>query len=305
MLFNDDRKFYKEIGALKRLGAAVPPLAAQRQAELKAVLLSRLGQTAKAEQAKFFWWHRHLLLLRYVVAVLAGLSIIGGTAYASGGALPGDTLYPVKLATEQVRLTLALTPEAKVSLQTRFAQTRLQELQQLSERLSQQSGGMAAVSSTPVAAPAGGASLSAAATDSADSLSPDNLRLRIRAEEKARQDVGTALENLQQLQAQAQASGDSRTASSLRDSILNLRQQAQQQNIVPDDGSEHPVLENLRDRMQEQRQNAPATATPPSSFLAPTSTVRAQGDVQGQVQPVSAGGSDGQRLDRLKNLLGN
>ncbi|MHB8710075.1 MAG: DUF5667 domain-containing protein [Minisyncoccota bacterium] len=52
----------------------------------------------------------------------------GGLAYAADGALPGDTLYPIKVAVvEPVRVALAASPEAKASLQMTFAERRVDE----------------------------------------------------------------------------------------------------------------------------------------------------------------------------------
>lgn len=71
-----------------------------------------------------------------IVALLAG----GGTAYASQGSLPGDTLYPVKLMTEDVQTTVAFDPEKKAGLETRFANRRLEEIKKLQVRLRNKNG---------------------------------------------------------------------------------------------------------------------------------------------------------------------
>lgn len=56
-----------------------------------------------------------------------------GTAYASQGTLPGETLYPVKLWTEDARLALASTPAEQASLRVEFSERRLDEVQLLFE----------------------------------------------------------------------------------------------------------------------------------------------------------------------------
>lgn len=73
-----------------------------------------------------------------IVVLLAG----GGTAYAAQGSLPGDTLYPVKLLTENAQTTLALRPEKKVELEVNFANRRLEELQKLQAKIKQRKGEM-------------------------------------------------------------------------------------------------------------------------------------------------------------------
>jgi hypothetical protein len=61
------------------------------------------------------------------------LLLFGSAVSASAASVPGDFLYPVKRAAEQVRL--ALTPEQeRVDLHLEFARQRLQELQVLTDR---------------------------------------------------------------------------------------------------------------------------------------------------------------------------
>jgi len=66
-----------------------------------------------------------------ILALVASL-LGGGTAYASGNALPGDALYPVKLAIEDARL-LITEDAGEVLLNIEFLQTRMQEIQTLIE----------------------------------------------------------------------------------------------------------------------------------------------------------------------------
>lgn len=68
------------------------------------------------------------------VAVASGLAslMIGttGVAVASQQALPGDLLYPVKQATESVRMALASGEDARGRLHLRFAGERLEEVEE-------------------------------------------------------------------------------------------------------------------------------------------------------------------------------
>jgi DNA-binding transcriptional MerR regulator len=68
-----------------------------------------------------------------VAAVVAVSTMAGGTgvAAASTDALPGQMLYPVKRAVEQVMLTAAWTPSAEARVQTRLAARRLAEAERL------------------------------------------------------------------------------------------------------------------------------------------------------------------------------
>ena len=71
---------------------------------------------------------RHAAAVAVAVSTLAGGS---GVAAASTDALPGQMLYPVKRAVEQVMLTAAWTPTAEARVQTELASRRLDEAEQL------------------------------------------------------------------------------------------------------------------------------------------------------------------------------
>lgn len=67
-----------------------------------------------------------------VVVVLIVISMLaGGIAYAAQDSLPGDSLYPVKIRTEDIRLMTARNSADKAELNLKFAQTRLVEMSKL------------------------------------------------------------------------------------------------------------------------------------------------------------------------------
>lgn len=70
------------------------------------------------------------------LAVLLILTLSsGGVVYASERALPGDTLYPIKIAiVEPVRVALAASPEASATLQMTFAERRVDEAATLASK---------------------------------------------------------------------------------------------------------------------------------------------------------------------------
>ena len=68
-----------------------------------------------------------------IVVVVALCAAGGGTAYASQDSLPGDTLYPVKLGTEQVQRTFTIDDTSKVKLEMKFAANRLREMKAVAE----------------------------------------------------------------------------------------------------------------------------------------------------------------------------
>jgi hypothetical protein len=74
---------------------------------------------------------RGLTTIAASVLILFGL--LGGGTIASANSLPGDPLYPLKRASEQVQLALTFVAETKAELRTSFEQRRLEEVQSVVE----------------------------------------------------------------------------------------------------------------------------------------------------------------------------
>jgi hypothetical protein len=71
------------------------------------------------------------------VAVLVVSAFVGGFALsslASADTMPGETLYPIKLATEEVKIALAFSDVEKVELLTQSAETRAEEIAYATEK---------------------------------------------------------------------------------------------------------------------------------------------------------------------------
>jgi len=76
----------------------------------------------------------HSIHLRLAVSMTIVILLVVGllsTGLGSAAALPGDTLYPVKIALEQVQLNLAAGPAQRLQLLENFDQVRAQEVNQL------------------------------------------------------------------------------------------------------------------------------------------------------------------------------
>jgi hypothetical protein len=70
----------------------------------------------------------------FAYAFSAVLIVGSGTAYAAQGSLPGNPLYPVKVnITERLETAFALTPEAKIDVNERIAERRIEEVVSLTE----------------------------------------------------------------------------------------------------------------------------------------------------------------------------
>lgn len=66
-----------------------------------------------------------------VNAVLVVLVLFWGLSTVSADSVPGDVLYPVKRATEQVRFALTFGPADRAELRLTFSEKRLKELSEL------------------------------------------------------------------------------------------------------------------------------------------------------------------------------
>lgn len=131
------KKFEREITLLKRLGEKRKnsPVVFD-DTGVKSKLLIRIAAEAKPAPKPYGWQPKKSVALRfrYLAGVLLGLSLMAGTVVAAEGSKPGDVLYPVQKAKENVQLTLAGSQEAKAQLLGNFAQKRLNEFKQLHQR---------------------------------------------------------------------------------------------------------------------------------------------------------------------------
>ncbi|MFT4082833.1 MAG: DUF5667 domain-containing protein [Nocardioides sp.] len=115
--------------------AATELTEAARQAEERndRLTVRRLSDPTKAGRRR-----------RRMAVGIAALVIVGGTtgtALASQNALPGDTLYPVKRAVENLRTGLSISDHAKGTQLLGDAGTRLEEVRELAESIAQTTPG--------------------------------------------------------------------------------------------------------------------------------------------------------------------
>jgi hypothetical protein len=109
---------------VKKLGIGVEPNVTFGE-RIRRTVRGRYRPTSVQRRFAMSW----LLVSAIVLSVFAGGGV--GVAYAADGAVPGDALYGVDLGVEALRLFLAFDQEAKAELALRFADERLEELQEL------------------------------------------------------------------------------------------------------------------------------------------------------------------------------
>ncbi len=93
------------------------------------------NKVAAAPSQPTNWSHFLLLIRKPMPIVLIGLvalfSVGGGVTYAAQDALPGQTLYPVKIASENTRVFIEPDIDDRAELELRYAQRRTDELNEL------------------------------------------------------------------------------------------------------------------------------------------------------------------------------
>ncbi|SRR6266404_2530728 len=240
MMFNV-KKFNKEIAALAGLKNSGDVLTPQEQNQIKAQILKAIAEPAAASAPGYFWTARRQKIARYISTVILGLSLVGGTAFASSGAAkPGDLLYPLKRTKEKVWLNLAVSEELKASLKAKFAQERLKELNELlidqsttndSSSVNQASGANATATPGHIKAVNSG------------TLNNKHL-LQMAAKQEAGTEVSQALQALEQVQTKLEANGNTQAAISVKDNILELRGQAQLQHVDVDAKNSNDINNN-------------------------------------------------------------
>lgn len=233
------KKFKREIESLKQLEQHGAKLSDESLAENRRKILLAIESAPKPVKTtvSVSLWSK---IFRYGLPSLLGISLLGGTAFASGNAKPGDILYPVKRAVEQVRLNLAVSDTTKAELQAQFAQERLKELKEISlspaapEQKHEDSSLRATVSPQILLLPATDSTSTVsdeASGDEQNKRDDKNKKLRAQTKAEASVEVSNAIKALEKVRSKLQAKGDQQAAEQINSNILNLQNQAQQQDV--------------------------------------------------------------------------
>lgn len=226
------KKFNKEIRDLRRLKQAQPdePLTLERAEVIKHKVLTAIAQEPQPALAEASLKTRladtSQRFIRFVVSVLLGLSLVGGSAFASDSAKPGEVLYPIKRFKEKVELGLALSEQGKAGLEAKFAQERLTELQEISVEKYQ-----AIIKTTEDA----GGDLHQATSTTTKIDDDRKHKLEVQVRQDAAAAVTDAMHALEKVQTKLKAKGDNRGADSVNNDILNLKGHAKEQHVYPTD----------------------------------------------------------------------
>jgi hypothetical protein len=100
----------------------VPPLLATRHAAALGLDVASPLERGRSRRRR---------VVTVLIAAAIGVALMGGAAMASGNALPGQLLYPVKKAVEKIELALNNSPSGRANTHLEFAHRRLEELSRL------------------------------------------------------------------------------------------------------------------------------------------------------------------------------
>ncbi len=114
-----------ETALATRQAAAIQPRA-EFKAKARYQFRSALQEAASPRSRPFLSWFPRWATV--VTIVLGVLMMGGGTIAAASYSMPDNLLYPVKLATEQVQLTLTPSDIGKANLCAKFADRRVAEI---------------------------------------------------------------------------------------------------------------------------------------------------------------------------------
>jgi|SRR3989344_7987621 len=233
MIFNT-QKFKKEINALASLRGQqlLHPL---KREQLKLKIFSRLDEAIETtpvvvlQKTRVYFW-------RYAFSILTGLALFGGSAVASSNSLPGDMLYPVKLAKERIEFSLAFTAEGEAKVETKHAEKRLEELgkirfqtNELPEEPDEQTGVNVQIQNTATTSAASSSTVSTEVKQT--KTARVKRKAEIKAETAAQIQIEKAIAALTKVQTKLEEKGNASAAAQIGTNIQNLQNQAESQNI--------------------------------------------------------------------------
>ncbi len=118
----------RELKRLRRIPVPESVLEAGRKRLLE--FMAETPMVPLGRRPMLLRWRPAAVMLLVAVFVTSG----GGIVFAAQRALPGDHLYALKLASEEVQERLAISPAQKFAVQASHAARRLDETEQLMQR---------------------------------------------------------------------------------------------------------------------------------------------------------------------------
>ena len=126
---NDEQKFDQQIKQWRKTEHGII-LDNLRKEQIKKYILANLDSTAETSAfPKRLGLLERRRTMTTILSVLIGLSMIGGTTFASTEAAPGDALFPIKKVVERMQVAVHGDEQTKAELKAKFAEKRVAELE--------------------------------------------------------------------------------------------------------------------------------------------------------------------------------
>lgn len=112
--------------------APSPRFKVAARVRMRNLFFARLARKESRPGSLFLWWQRRWVtaMVTAMVFCLAGLGVLA----ASFNALPSGFFYPVKTATEEMRLAVTTSEYERTQLQLEYAERRLSEMTSMAEQ---------------------------------------------------------------------------------------------------------------------------------------------------------------------------
>lgn len=151
---------------------------------------------------------------KYILAGSLGLSLFTGTVLAANKAMPGDTLYPIKIAKENLELNMAAQPKTKAKIIASHAQIRIEELEEIK-------------------------------------TTNKSEKIQKKAQEKSRAQVISAIESLNEVKNQLKQEGNNSDLNDVENNLSELKIKARKQNIISE---KEQKVEREQEKEQRQEE---------------------------------------------------
>lgn len=232
-------------------------------------------------------------LFRAVIVVMVVLFLLIGssvTVFAAQSSLPGDPLYAIKSFSEDVRLTMALTPQSKLDLTLTYTNQRMSEINNLSSI---------------------GKELPVAITERYQQELERALELAAQMNDQQMQTALVQIKNMAEKQGMTMEELLAGLPEQASPAIIRLRERLQEQVMLSSFGESDPQAfrNEMRERhqiQQEMKHSSNSDSTEESPMTGQNTSMPGQEDNSTEMtQPTQMPGHKGPSNDQQQTMPGN
>ena len=235
-------------------------------------------------------------IFKFMVATWMALIVLVGsslTVYASQASLPGDALYPIKAVSEDIRLSITRSPQAKLDITLNFTNRRMDEITHLLEM---------------------GNPIPAQASDRFQGELESSLQLAAQMEDKQMQGALSEIKSHAESQGMTIDELINQLPEQAEPAIMHIQERLREQVTLSAIGENDPQTYRIKIRERQQRrsethQPKPVddenSSTPDGSSTTPEPTKAEEQHDNGNGNPSQAPGNDGSNPGQGNHNPGN